>query len=271
MSAITRPRGPLPTRIYWVRRLLVLGLAVLLVVVLARLLGGGGDGGSAQSGVAQQAAGTPTEAGAPSPSGSPEATGDPSPDASQEAADDPSAGAGDDEAAEDGKQTEKDKQAEKGKREKLPEPEGRCDPEDLVVEPVVKKPVAGSPVRIVLEISTREAEACNFTASRESMIVDITSGDDEIWTSRHCAGRIGKNEVVPRREEPARVAMAWSGKRSDEECSRTTRWALPGWYHVRAAAYSGEPTDVQFQLEKPERPVVKKTVPPKKKQQQGNG
>lgn len=249
MSTLARPRGPLPARVYWVRRLLVLGLAVVLVVVLTRVLGGGSDGKAEQSdGVARQAAGETSDQDDPS--------GQESPAATEEV---PGGGA---DGETDG--------ADNGEDEKEPElarPEGRCEPEDLVVEPVPKDPVAGSPVRLVLRISSLESEACNWTASPESLVVDITSGDDDIWTSRHCDGRLEQEEVVPRREKPARVAMVWSGRRSDEECSRLTRWALPGWYHVRAAAYSGEPTEEQFELAKPERPVVKRTVPPKEKQE----
>ena len=39
-------RGRLPARVYWVRRLMVLGIATLLVVGIARLLGGSSDGAS---------------------------------------------------------------------------------------------------------------------------------------------------------------------------------------------------------------------------------
>ncbi|HEX5862149.1 MAG TPA: hypothetical protein VFY58_09925, partial [Nocardioides sp.] len=47
------------------------------------------------------------------------------------------------------------------------------------------------------------------------------------------------------------------------ECSELTSWALPGWYHVAAAALAGEPSDVQFELERPEREEITKTVRPK--------
>ena len=42
MAALTR--GSLSPRVYWTRRLMVLGTAVLLVIGIARLLGGGSDG-----------------------------------------------------------------------------------------------------------------------------------------------------------------------------------------------------------------------------------
>src|SRR3954470_16369934 len=54
MPALTR--GPLPARVYWVRRILALAVAVLLVVGIARLLGGGSDGSSEPEGAAQVAA-----------------------------------------------------------------------------------------------------------------------------------------------------------------------------------------------------------------------
>ena len=44
MPSLTR--GPLPARVYWRRRLLVLGSALLLVFAFARLLGAGSDGSS---------------------------------------------------------------------------------------------------------------------------------------------------------------------------------------------------------------------------------
>jgi hypothetical protein len=50
--------------------------------------------------------------------------------------------------------------------------------------------------------------------------------------------------------------MAWNGLRSDAECTRSTSWADPGYYHVVAAAFGAEPTDVQFRL----LPPVRKTV-----------
>ena len=57
MPSTVRPRGPLPARVYWTRRLIVLGVPLLLVVVLARILGGSSDG-------KDEAAGTATQAGA---------------------------------------------------------------------------------------------------------------------------------------------------------------------------------------------------------------
>ena len=52
------PRGPLPARVYWFRRLVVLGVAVLLVAGLARLLGGSSDASSDEDAQATTAGAT---------------------------------------------------------------------------------------------------------------------------------------------------------------------------------------------------------------------
>ena len=41
-----------------------------------------------------------------------------------------------------------------------------------------------------------------------------------------------------------------------------TDWALPGYYHVSAAAPPGEPVDVQFELKTPPRTVITVTPEP---------
>jgi hypothetical protein len=49
MSTILRPTGPQPPRVYWVRRLAVLGALVLVVVLFWSLLSPGGEGGEEDS------------------------------------------------------------------------------------------------------------------------------------------------------------------------------------------------------------------------------
>src|SRR3954451_8813871 len=51
MARLTR--GPLPARVYWVRRLLVLGTAFALVLGIGHLLSGGSDATSGEDAAAQ--------------------------------------------------------------------------------------------------------------------------------------------------------------------------------------------------------------------------
>jgi len=70
--------------------------------------------------------------------------------------------------------------------------------------------------------------------------------------------------VVVRKDHPAKVFLGWRGQRSDSTCSRTTAWAQPGWYHVKAAAFGSEPADLQFELKKPVPPTITPDPEPKK-------
>ena len=242
MSGLTR--GPLPARTYWTRRVMVLGTAVLLVFGIARVLGVGSDASSPPQAreQARQVAAAPTTTLA-QPESSPTAHESGS------------------------RRSEK-----KNEAAPLAEPEGTCEDEDVAVTPTVDHPVAGRDVRIVLELRTIVSEACTWQVSPETLTLKITSGDDEIWTSRHCPHAIPDDEVTLRRDHTTRAEVIWAeAKRSDEECSKLTEWARPGWYHVAAAALAGEPSDLQFELERPEREHVTKTVEPKPEKRRDGG
>ena len=231
-------RGPLPAGVYWRRRLLLLSVATVLVFGFARVLGGASDGSSADVGVAQQAAAQPSST---APSTSPSPTRKPG----------------------------------KGNRPSatptipvpppLAVPDGPCDETDLAITPAAVDAVAGRDVVILLELRTIIDPACTWRVSSADLSVKLTSGDDDIWSSQQCPSVVPVKDVVVRSAEPTTVALVWNAKRSDEDCSRITDWALPGDYHAIAAALGGEPTDVQFTLEAPVADVITETATPTQK------
>ena len=238
------------------RRAVVLAVPILLVVVLARLLGASSDGKEAASDTATQAG------------------------AKVEASTVPSAGP----TAGEKVRTGKGKKGKKGKRGDkvttdvpvettppapvLPEPTGPCADSDIVATPAITSAAGGSDVAITINLRTTFAEACTWQASPETMTVTITSGEDYIWSTRECPVGILPQDVVIRQAVDAPVVVTWSAKRSDETCSDRTQFALPGFYHVEAAALGGDGTDVQFELVPPQPGVITKTAEP---EQQGTG
>ena len=248
MPPTMRPRGPLPARVYWTRRIVVLAVPLLLVVVLARVLGGSADG-------KESAVGTATQAGAEVGASTVPTVG-------------PTAG-------EPGTtQGKKDRAGKKKMRNQetvppepvLAEPTGPCADSDIVATPAITSAPGGSDIAITINLRTKFAEACTWRASPETMTVTITSGDDYIWSTRECPVGIPPQDVVIRQAVDAPVVVTWSAKRSDETCSKRTEFALPGFYHVEAAALGGDGTDVQFELVPPTPGVITKTADP---QQQG--
>ncbi len=226
MPAMTR--GPLPPGVYWRRRAFVALLAVTLVFIIASALGGGSDGRSEEAPAAQQAAGQV-------------------------------------DASETVTVGERDRKGRKGRGKNtdqatagptydptvLVEPDGPCDPEDVVVTPTIEGAVAGRDVTIALSMQTVESEACNWKVDPRRVTVKITDGDDEVWSTRQCPRAVPAQEVVVRRIVATVVELTWNARFSDDDCPRATDWVEQGDYTVTAAAYRGEPVSTDFTLVNP--------------------
>jgi len=237
MTSLTR--GPLPASVYWRRRLLVLGLGLALVLVVSNVFGGD-DGGQASGGnVATQVSGDPNGS---APQG--DETSEPAKP----------------------KKPRKTKKPTTPQEPVLAQPDGPCADSDVVVTPSVEKAVAGRDVALTLELRTATAEACTWRVSANHVTMKITSGVDEIWTSRQCPRAVPVQDVVVRRAVTTFVDVVWNARRSDDGCPVQTDWALSGTYHVKAAALGGEPAEARFELERPSPEVI---TPPTKPNQNG--
>lgn len=236
MSGMT-PRGPLPAGVYWRRRALVLLVAVILVLFLVKLIGGGSDAESDKDDAATQVAATHDPE--VTTSAAPTSTGGAKPTT--------------------GSKPRKTKQP-------LAEPDGPCDAADVKIGLATQRVANDGDVELVLALTGSEA-ACTFTVSPDSVALKITSGPDNIWYGQHCPDTIPTADVVVRSAVAAKVRMTWNGRRSDPECSRNTDWALPGSYHLVAAAFGGDPVDTQFELTRPGPITVTKTAQPEQKKQ----
>ncbi|HET7683018.1 MAG TPA: hypothetical protein VFK34_05070 [Marmoricola sp.] len=237
MTSPARRPGRLPARVYWFRRGLVLFTAFALVFGFARLLGGGAEADEAPQAAAPAAA-HPSTAAPTQPIG-------PMP---------------------------LSRAKKKGKHKAaatapLAQPSGDCDVDEITVRAALDVGHAGGDVRIPLELTGTQA-ACRFRVSPSTVVVKIVSGSDRIWSSQDCGRAIKPQDVVVRSARPTTVEMTWNGRRSEDGCPGGTRWAMPGWYHAVTAAIGSEPSDTQFQLTLPNRPVITKTASPRPEKKQ---
>ena len=234
---------------YWVRRLMVLGIAALLVVGVARLLGGSSDGSSGPDRAARAAQTSPGSS--PTASVASETT-------AGSAATGQSAGP-----------------KHHGRSSPTPTPlvmpSGPCSPDDVAVTPSVPEPVAGSDITLTLFFSTIASPACDWTMSGRSLALRITSGRDLIWTTVQCAQAIPTQDLVLRNTQPTAVRVTWDAKRSEPGCPKMTAWALPGTYHLRVAALGGQPQETTFVLTAPAPAEVTRTAHPHSKKQHHQG
>ncbi len=149
----------------------------------------------------------------------------------------------------------------KGKTVLLP-PSGACRDDEVRVLPSVPRAPGGAPITITLALQGLQP-ACTFTVSPETVVVKITSGEDRIWSSQDCEQAVPESEVVVRSGVPSTVDVTWSGRRSEPGCPGQTDWALPGFYHVHAAAYGSTPSDLQFEVTAAEPELVTRTAKPR--------
>jgi hypothetical protein len=222
--------------VYWTRRVLVLLVAFALVFGISRLLGGGSDSEAKPS--AQPAASVESATGTPSAT-----------------------------STSDAQATGK---AESPKKKPtvvpLATPSGPCQDSDVRVVPAMQGGAyAGDDVALTLELSTFVSPACNWEVSADSIAVRLTSGSDRIWSSQDCPSAVPEEPVVLRNRQVSLVSVTWSGRRSDSDCSRTTTWAEPGYYHVSAAAMGSEPESEQFELLAPAPVTITPTPTPRPK------
>ena len=228
MAPVTNPRGRLPQRVYWVRRGVVVLVALALVFGIGKLLGGNGSDPGASDTARTSAAQQPAGSKAVLPMG-------------------PTAPVG---------ATRK-----KQKAVPLVAPSGTCTDDEVSVLPSVARAWAGGPIVIRLQLSGTQP-ACTFEVSPESLVVKIASGEDRIWSTQDCPKAVRTQEVVVRSGVTTTVPVVWSGRRSDPDCSSSPAWALPGFYHVFAAAYGSTPSDVQFEVTRATPRIVTRTPKP---------
>jgi len=221
VATMAMTRGPLPSSVYWRRRLMVLTLALVLVVVIAKLLGGGSDGrsGHAAEQVASDAHSAVTVTVTPSPSDSGQ-----SPNVTVPAASGSASGTA------------------------LPAPSGDCNPADVTVTPSVTDAYVGRPVTVDLELRTKTAPACTWSVSPQTLQVRISKGGVTVWSTLDCPKSISPSTVTVYHDAVSKVALRWLGHRSDETCSVHTPWATRGTYQITATALGGEPAEGTFAL-----------------------
>ncbi|MCL8026199.1 hypothetical protein [Nocardioides bruguierae] len=228
-------RGRLPARVYWVRRVVVLGAVALLVAVVVgavRLVAGPGTTEQAQ----QVSAGT--EAGT-------SASADPSADATADA------------TASAGQSTGQRKKKRTATATPTPtpaEPEGTCEDSQVVVTPTVGTVYAGAGATFTLELSTRKVAACWFDVSPRTVVVKVSDDDGEVWSTRECRRALtdlSVSRLAVRRDSTTPVSLAWSGRESDEGCTVSTDWAEPGEYELQAASLGGEAGSTTFTITTP--------------------
>ena len=219
MSTVARPRGPMPTRVYWVRRLVLVAVVVLVGWLTIRWVDGGDSGA------------TPPE--------------DETPAAATESDDPTPAADRDPKKSRDKNRTARvDTVAETFER-----PREDCDLTDVLVVPsVTESAYAEEPVRLSLRISSGSSSPCSLGLDAESLLIVISDGNDTVWDSTHCEDDLPVRDLALQPRWSTLIDLTWSGRHSGRNCASDATPAEPGTYTVEAAMLEGEPSEAEFEL-----------------------
>ena len=202
----------MPSGVYWRRRLAVLSVALVVFLGVGKVLGNGSDGSSDDK--ASQAGATTST----------------SPTATVPASDPTKSGQG-----RQGWQGREGRQGREGPRPRPRRPRRRlllrrccptrrpCSDTDVFITATAAAPIGGSDIMFLLNLQTRENVACTWQVSPETVVMEIVSGHDQIWSSKDCPAAIPTQDVVVRRASVTQVPVIWNSRRSDEECRTAPR------------------------------------------------
>jgi hypothetical protein len=249
VSSLRQPSGPLPARVYWTRRLLVL-VGLLIVIALTWWAVDRATATNASSPPAGTAAQhrTPARPAAHRQAAHQRVTSHHPP-----AQTSTSAPAGRVSAA---KQT--DTPPHRAKQQPLPAapthalgssatgPSGACDPARVGLAIHVTAMVAGNPHNIALWLTSPPGSSCRLAIGPDDLVVEITSGSDRVWTSDECPQTLPVKNIQLTAGTLSRYRFQWDGFRSIKGCRNNVTMARPGGYWVHAALLGGEPTEAYF-------------------------
>lgn len=222
---------------YWFRRLLLLGLVVLLGWGSIGLVSGDGDGAAAQGGArADDAAAGPT---APSSTGRSGGTspgllrGEPGP-----------------------VQTVSRPVV---VTSRLARPTADCRQGSVVVTPNVRGgAVAGEPVRLELVLrgpnAPAQGAACRLRLGAGQLLAQVVNpAGTPVWDVTDCPRELPVGAVTLRSGWQTAVALTWSGRRRDRSCVSATAPVEAGTYELQTAVVGGEPATSDFEVAAPRR------------------
>lgn len=183
---VVRPSGPLPARVYWVRRTIVLGLPLLVVALVVWVLVGRGAAGASADGELPPASET-------SPAGTDATTpaGDEGADAGEEQDD-----------------VSSDQPA-------------NCAPEvlALAITATAESFPAGVSPTFAVSITNTGSEPCLVDAGEAQREVVITSGVDRVWSSRDCvAAGTEERTLLLGGGVVDETPLVWNRERSAQGC-----------------------------------------------------
>lgn len=250
MSTVLKPSGPLPPRIYWVRRLLL--LAVCLVVLVGGWWWLIGPGNSPSSAATQSAGRSPGNDNRNSSSHNGSSSSTEGGSGRQSAGSGSTSGGG----QQPGGPGSHNPSGGSVRHARHSGPEKRplrhlsqCHLATVHMTISISDSVTGHPNTATLLLTVPpSAPPCRLPITPDSLVARVTSGADVVWSSTDCPDALLARQVVVRPDPATAYELTWNGRRSTGGCAARGQVARPGSYWFEAAFIGGEPAKAHFTI-----------------------
>lgn len=99
---------------------------------------------------------------------------------------------------------------------------------------------AGQPANIPITVENTGEIPCLVDVGKDALTLTISSGDDTVWSTRHCSGGLPEErQLLLDVDAKDTTVLAWDGDRSKKGCSEDQEQAKPGTYRVKVSLESG--------------------------------
>ncbi|HEY2166272.1 MAG TPA: hypothetical protein VGH01_03825 [Jatrophihabitantaceae bacterium] len=216
------PVGPLPPSVYWRRRLVLLGAAVVLIILTAWVLRPGNSGG----GQASPQVGHTSSANAALTSSAPLST--PTPRTSSSTPHIPAGSA----------------------TRTGPSAPTACSATQLSVAavPASTHYKVGDEPQLMLQVTNKGPGPCVQDLSDSQVELRVYNGESRVWGSHDCEIQPGTADRTLAVGQPVRVSIVWSGLSSEPKCAGTRQRVGAGTYTLFAYLSGRTGTAAQFAI-----------------------
>jgi hypothetical protein len=242
MSTVLHPAGPEPAQTYWVRRVVVIGIAVVVLAAAGALIANGTSSGSAvQANPSPPAPAAPTVA---TSTATPSRSPSPVPSAGARASTSSTPASGSPAA----KPSATESATPTPTPTRTPEPV-TCDARTLRTTLTGKQQLrVQERSTMTLSLINGAGQTCTATVNRDNFELRIYSGSDRIWSTKDCGTAVKPLTRTLKAEQAMAWKLTWNGRRSGSGCQARPELPRPGTYYATAELAGAEPVRLLMTL-----------------------
>ncbi|MGO1459940.1 MAG: hypothetical protein ACTHWJ_07955 [Flaviflexus sp.] len=110
-----------------------------------------------------------------------------------------------------------------------------CDPSMLEMDINRFGSVAGYPITFAVSMTNTSEQTCSLDAGSDHLVLEVTSGNDNVWASNHCVSGDESELYVFSPGVSTQIDVQWGGNRSNAECTGGLPAPRPGTYVVQGS------------------------------------